>query len=106
MDLDAVRKRLETDLRGLLSRHTRLTSHLRNEDRDIPSDWTEMAQFMENDEVLEALEERTRERVDAMARAIERIDEGIYMTCARCGGPIEPERLDVLPTTTVCAKCA
>lgn len=101
-----IRQRLERRLADLLSRHSRLEAHLRNQDREVPDDWQELAQFVENDEVLEALEERTRERVEAMAQAIRRIDEGTYGTCATCGGEIGSERLELLPTTRVCASCA
>ena len=106
MDLTARRQQLEERLREMLSRHERISAHLRNEDRDVPDDWSEMAQLMENDEVLEALEERTRERVDAIVRAVARIDDGSYLTCASCGDTISDERLDLLNTTTICSACA
>ena len=106
MDRKALRKRLEDELKELLGRHERLSAHLRNEDRELPIDWPEMAQFMENDEVLEVLEERTRDRVNALAAALTRLDEGTYGTCANCGRPISQERLDVLDATSVCANCA
>ena len=102
----AIRERLEGELREMLTRHSKLSGHLRNEDREIPLDWSEMAQFMENDEVLEALEARTRERMEDLSRALRRLDEGAYGTCGSCGKPISDERLDVLPTTPVCADCA
>ena len=105
-DLDQVRTELSTTLHEMLARHSRLTAHLRNADRELPSDWSDMAQFMENDEVLESLEVRTRERVDAIIRAVERIDNGSYTTCARCGAEIRAERLELLPTTTLCSGCA
>ena len=101
----AIRKRLEGDLRAMLARHSKLSGHLRNEDREIPLDWSEMAQFMENDEVLEALEVRTRERMESLSRALRRLDEGTYGMCGSCDKPIPDERLDVLPTTPVCADC-
>lgn len=106
VDLDAARRRLEDDLRVVAHQHSRISAHLRNEDREVPDDWTEMAQFMENDEVLEALEERTRERVQSTIRAVGRIEEGTYTTCASCGETISDERLELLPTTPVCAACA
>ncbi|MFL6127197.1 TraR/DksA C4-type zinc finger protein [Actinophytocola sp.] len=31
---------------------------------------------------------------------------GTYGTCTRCGSPIAPERLDALPATTTCIRCA
>lgn len=105
-DVTEIRRRLEHELADLLSRHSRLNAHLRNRDREIPDDWQDMAQFVENDEVLELLEERTREQVEDMTRALHRIEEGTYGTCTRCGGEIGAERLALLPTTTLCAACA
>lgn len=105
-DLDKVKTELVEKLREMLSRHARLSAHLRNTDRELPSDWSDMAQFVENDEVLESLEARTRDRVDAIRKAIERIESGTYATCERCGGDIQPERLELLPTATRCSACA
>ena len=105
VDPKAVRERLEEELKELLGTHERLSAHLRNEDREVPIDWPEMAQFMENDEVLEALEGRTRERVNALTAALIRLEEGTYGTCAVCGSPISKERLEVLNATVVCANC-
>ena len=106
VDPKAVRRILESELTEVLGQHTRISAHLRNEDREVPIDWSEMAQFMENDEVLEALEERTRERVGSLTRALERIEAGTYTTCDTCGGTISDERLDLLHTTILCSKCA
>ncbi len=106
VDLDEVRRRLDADLREVASQHSRIAAHLRNEDRELPDDWPDMAQFMENDEVLELLEERTRHRVESTLRAIARIDDGTYATCTGCGQTISDERLDLLPATPVCASCS
>ena len=105
-DFTATRQQLEGELRELLTRHTRISAHLRNEDRDVPDDWTEMAQFLENDEVLEALEERTREHIDTIRHAVRRIDAGTYGTCGSCDGEISKERLELIPTAVVCSACA
>lgn len=105
-DIKAIRKKLEDEFHEVLGQHGRISAHLRNEDREVPADWSDMAQFVENDEVLEALEERTRERVDAIRRAVLRIDAGEYTTCASCGESISDERLELLPTTPICAACA
>ncbi len=105
-DLQALRKKFERDLHSLLGTQGRITNHLRNQDRELPKDWSDLAQFVENDEVLEALGERTRERVNGLTRAIQRIEDGTYSTCSVCGTDIEPERLELLPTTEVCVQHA
>ena len=43
---------------------------------------------------------------DAQVRsALERVQNGTYGTCARCGKPIEPRRLVALPYATLCRSC-
>jgi RNA polymerase-binding transcription factor DksA len=37
--------------------------------------------------------------------AIQRMQQGTYGLCKRCGQPIEPGRLEVLPETTLCINC-
>jgi len=101
-----LRKELEVELREVLSTNERLTDHLRNVDRTLPRDSEDLAQFLENDEVLEALEARSRDRIEELRTAIARIDSGSYNLCAACGGKIEAGRLDILPTTTLCVACA
>lgn len=103
---DALRDRLEAELEAVMGRHERLRGHLRNKDRTVPADWSEMAQFLENDEVLEALEGRAREQIEALLAALHRVEEGTYTRCASCGREIAAERLELLPTTRVCASCA
>lgn len=106
MNTAAIKAKLEEELTDVLQKSGRLTDHLRNRDRTLPKDWSDLAQFTENDEVLEVLESRARDRVDALRLALQRIDEGTYTECAQCGATIAPERLDTLPTTSVCAQCA
>jgi len=46
-----------------------------------------------------------RDLIDQMTRAIERIDEGTYGTCERCGQPIDAARLRELPHASLCLDC-
>ena len=46
-----------------------------------------------------------RDLVDQVTRAIERIDEGTYGTCERCGQPIDATRLRELPHASLCLDC-
>jgi DnaK suppressor protein len=106
MDLDKIRRSIESELEDVLSKSERLEGHLRNKDRTLPRDWSELAQFTENDEVLEALGARARARIEELQQALERIDAGTYAQCVSCGSEIGERRLDLLPTTTRCAACA
>lgn len=53
-----------------------------------------------------ALRDRIEQRVAQLEEALERLDEGDYGICESCQQPINPERLEVLPRTTLCIACA
>ncbi len=69
-------------------------------------DWVERATEIENDEVLDSLDEITRAEVAELRRAIERIDNGTYGRCERCGAEISYLRLEAVPGTATCVRCA
>lgn len=106
LDLDAVRSHLIAEFRSVLHRQDKIEAHLQNEDREMPSDWSEMAQLVENDEVLEALEESGRERLNSLRMAMQRLEQGKYSECSACAEEIRPGRLAAVPTTTLCIDCA
>ena len=45
------------------------------------------------------------ERITQVERALERLDEGSYGWCERCGNPIPVERLAAFPSATLCVTC-
>ena len=45
------------------------------------------------------------ERINQVERALERLDEGTYGYCERCGNPIPVERLAAFPSATLCVTC-
>lgn len=53
-----------------------------------------------------ALLDRVRERVEALDRALDRVADGTYGICARCGRPIGADRLDARPDAPTCISCA
>jgi RNA polymerase-binding transcription factor len=53
-----------------------------------------------------ALIGQTRDQLADIARALERLDEGRYGQCERCGGAIAPERLAARPAASTCITCA
>lgn len=53
-----------------------------------------------------ALRERALAKIASLEEALQSLSEGAYGLCERCGQHIEPERLDILPDTKLCSKCA
>ena len=49
---------------------------------------------------------QARAELRALDAADLRLTAGTYGTCARCHRPITAERLDALPATTTCIRCA
>ncbi|GAA0803658.1 TraR/DksA family transcriptional regulator [Spirilliplanes yamanashiensis] len=45
------------------------------------------------------------ERITQVERALERVAEGHYGNCERCGNPIPVERLAAFPSATLCVSC-
>ncbi len=52
-----------------------------------------------------SLEENLRTALTAVDHAITRIDEGEYSRCEKCGTLISDERLEAMPTATLCISC-
>jgi RNA polymerase-binding transcription factor DksA len=57
-------------------------------------------------EVDRTLLERLNKRAADLEQALAQVDAGTYGQCARCGNPIHPDRLSILPSTRVCIQCA
>jgi RNA polymerase-binding transcription factor DksA len=47
-----------------------------------------------------------RLEMNAIRSALDRLDNGTYTECAKCGRSIDPRRLVALPTTTTCLPCS
>ncbi len=60
--------------------------------RGVPFGWSRVAAFR-----------RELEELDA---AVQRIEDGTYGVCARCGNLIGEARLDALPGARTCIGCA
>ena len=69
-------------------------------------DWEELATEREEDEVLDGMGQSGLAEIDGIRAALDRIAEGSYGYCVKCGNEISDERLDVLPATPFCRNCA
>ncbi len=53
-----------------------------------------------------SLMETEEDTLNAIENALERIEEGSYGICEDCGAKIPKARLNALPYSTLCVKCA
>lgn len=101
--LDARRDELAARRDFLLRRLNRIESEL---DTHEAKDFEEMATEREGDEVLEDLGHSAQLELRMIDAALKRIEAGEYGFCTRCGDEIGAERLELLPATPFCARCA
>lgn len=101
-----VRSHLITMLEELDDRLDKITDDVRHVDRPPEQDFAEQAIEAENNEVLDAIGNATRDEVEKIKQAISRIDAGTYGICLICGEPIKKERLAALPYANQCLNCA
>lgn len=55
---------------------------------------------------VQALLRQAREHLEDLDRAFERLRDGTYGVCERCGQPIAAARLEIRPTARTCVSCA
>lgn len=102
-DLAARRTQLDQRLAFLLGRLRELDAEL---DSHQSKDWEELATEREGDEVLERLGQSGQAEIAQIKAAQARMEAGDYGSCVTCGDDISEERLNLLPYTPFCRKCA
>ncbi|GCD18976.1 TraR/DksA family transcriptional regulator [Cellulomonas algicola] len=100
-----VRREAERRLAALVDEHTAVVDASRDSNADDEHD-PEGATIAFERAQVDALAAAASERLAEVDRALRRLDEGTYGTCASCGRPIPPERLAARPTATTCVTCA
>ena len=102
-DAAEARPRLEAQLAELEGRLSRIERDL----AETPDpDSSERAVQMEDDEALEGQAVVISNEIASVRRALERIDDGSYGECVKCGNSIAQGRLEARPKTALCIECA
>lgn len=70
-------------------------------DDKLETEADEVEEYETNLPIEHSLETKLQKVNDA----IQRIEDGTYLTCSKCGEPISQERLMAIPETSLCAKC-
>ena len=103
MTYEALRVELEKRLADM---QARLASIKREVTQEHSGDSAEQAQERENDEVVDAIGNETRQSLRAIQVALDKIADGTYGECEACGRPISEGRLQAIPEATRCVECA
>ncbi len=100
-------KRFEKKLQARLAElDDRLRGIEENLDEPQSPDTEERATEREGDEVLESLGNRGLAEIRMIEAALSRVEDGSFGVCVSCGNPISDKRLELLPHTPRCKKCA
>ena len=95
--------RLETQLAELKERLGRVELDLAE---PLNADSSEQAVEVQDDAPLEAQALLIHREMASINRALDRIANGTYGECVRCGGGIAPARLEARPEAALCIDCA
>ena len=87
--------------------HAENPGSLEYEAEEVPPDnhLAETATATLDREIDYTLEENAAHVLTAIDAALERIEEGTFGVCTRCGRPISPERLEARPWASLCIDC-
>lgn len=105
-DYQSLKENLLLRRNQIMERLGRVENHLRHSDKPLEADFAEQAIERANDQVLEALDENMRREVLQIDHAINLMEQGKYGVCQFCHEPISQKRLEALPFTNLCIKCA
>ena len=101
---------IDTYRTALLKRLGELDSRLHKIEAELDAphskDWDDAAIETEGDQVLEHLGQSGQDEIARIRAALQRMRDGSYGECVRCGERISAERLNVLPETPFCKDCA
>src|SRR5690242_8547859 len=102
-----IRARLEQERESLLGDIDTLDiqNQAQPDDYGIGNHLADDASEVVTRDVNLALRNNSQDLLAQVEAALHRLDDGTYGTCARCGNPINPERLEALPYASYCITC-
>jgi DnaK suppressor protein len=105
--LTDLRARLEKERRSLLGDIDTLNieNQTQPDDYGVGNHLADDASDVVSRDLNLALRSNSQDLLTQVEAALRRLDEGTYGVCARCGNPINPERLEALPYATYCITC-
>jgi RNA polymerase-binding transcription factor DksA len=104
--LQAIRARLRGDVTAMAEVALRKSGIEGSDSNAMPIHMAELGSDNFEQEFTLGLMEAEGDILDLIDAALERIGDGHYGRCIQCEGPIAKARLNAIPYTPVCIKCA
>ena len=102
--LEHYKKRLEEEKKRLLE-EIKTDKDMVDFGDDVSDPEDEEADETEEQGNQMSVEQVLKERIANIDLALQKISEGTYGTCAKCGSPISEKILDVAPESSLCENC-
>ncbi|MEK7577215.1 MAG: TraR/DksA family transcriptional regulator [Patescibacteria group bacterium] len=106
--LEGIKKHLKEEKARLVVRVAELATQdpFNDPDRTIDNAASDTeANEESNHDRMSAIIDEVKAQQVAIDHALERIENGTYGACVRCGAMIDTDRLRILPTATLCLDC-
>jgi RNA polymerase-binding transcription factor DksA len=105
LNQSAIRAKLLAQQHELEGRIEKLESNAERELSSREPTYADQAQDLLRHERMTARIEQAKAQLTQVTAALNRLEEGSYGDCLRCGEPIAPERQQALPHATLCVEC-
>lgn len=102
VNLEDIRKALEEERKSI---EQEIEEELNRREDVINPDRSDLAQSYDQRQRESAIMDRLEDHLTKVEEALQRLDDGTYGRCQRCGNPIAPERLEAMPHATLCVRC-
>ena len=103
----ALRARLRGDVTAMANAALRKTRSEANGDlSSMPIHMADIGSDNYEQEFTLSLMQTDELTLESIETAIERIEDGVFGLCEECSGPISKARLNAIPYTPLCIKCA
>lgn len=105
--LDGMKEKLSEQKRTIIASLADQTDDMKNLVKTVESgDEADVAADVIDRTLLTALGTQDAKRLQQIDNALERIYQGKYGRCIKCGKDIPTERLEALPYALMCVQCA
>lgn len=104
--LQLIRARLRGDVSAMAEVALRKSGMEGSDSNGMPIHMAELGSDNFEQEFTLGLMEAEEDTLTLIDAALERVSEGSYGQCIECDGPISKARLNAIPYTPVCIRCA